>query len=466
MRLQLVNPPEVPGFSSDRDKAGGLGTMLPLGRYPTLPNVPPLDLMYAAAIAERLGVSVEIIDALGERLSSSQVLARLQAGPEDVTGIRIALPSLGEDLKLAQRIRERVKGRVFVFGSALQTYRERIPGIDAFEGEAEALIQDYLAGNPLPSEWAYQASLDDLPFPAWHLVKLANYCPQGEVSQGVFYLSTSRGCPRGCPMCPYALHQGSQWRFQSPQRVLAEIDWLYHLGIRALQTRDPNIGIDRKRLEAIAEGLIQRPYRMRIAIETDLETLDESLLQKLGQAGVTRILTGLESGSEECLEDLNQNYNALERSLANIQRCQRLGIEVVGFLVFGTPSESYQSIQATIAMAKQLPIRYSTSLMTPYPGTPMREEIAEQGHLFDFKDFHQFGGTSCLVGTNNLSREQLGLAYRWSQEELDLAARKRDLARYQGMRRTLATLGYFRDRLYHLPTSHRFHQLRFLEHEP
>ncbi|MGE5707645.1 MAG: B12-binding domain-containing radical SAM protein, partial [Bacteroidota bacterium] len=288
--LRLVNPPEVPGYTSDRDKAGGLGTMLPVGRHRSLPNLPPLDLLYAAGIAERAGIKVEIIDALGEKLSAEGVFKRLEEvfGPlssaEDAIGVRLALPSLEEDLELAKTIRARFpRNRVFLFGNVLRSLREkaRIPGVDLLFGEAEALILPYLRGEELPEEWAFVEDLDSLPFPAWHLLPLQNYAPKGRIASGVFALSTSRGCPRACPMCPYAQLQGRQWRFQSPERVLSELDWLFRLGIRTVQTRDPNIGINRARLLALAEGLIRRPYRMRLVMETDLETLDEELLKTL-----------------------------------------------------------------------------------------------------------------------------------------------------------------------------------------
>ena len=59
-KLCLINPPELAGFVSDRDKAGGIGVARPYQaswRLPYLPPTPPMDLLYAAGKARAVSRS-------------------------------------------------------------------------------------------------------------------------------------------------------------------------------------------------------------------------------------------------------------------------------------------------------------------------------------------------------------------------------------------------------------------------
>lgn len=457
MKLCLVNPPEIAGYVSDRDKAGGIGVARPFQeswRTPYLPPTPPQDLLYAAAIAEREQIAVRFIDGIAGRLDADGVQKAVDAERPTHIGVRVSMPSLEEDLALANRLKQRhPDAQVFLFGHASQTtytkWREQSKADAVFFGEVEALLMPYLRGEAhtnilKPAEgakfcanWAYVEDLDALPFPAWHLVDIAAYSPSKKVEDFVFYILTSRGCPKGCSMCPYYVHQGKQWRFRTVDNVMEEFAYLRQLGARYIQTRDPNISWRKPHLLAIAERL-KGEKQFRISTETDLEVLNESDLVALREAGFVRIMTGVESVDEAVLKDIRQNANALKRSLANMELCEKIGINVTGFFIVGSLHETWQSVRNTVATAKALPITYSVSLMTPYFGTAMREEFIASGYYKDDATFKQYNGYTGIIRTEGLTFDDVTVAHAWASAELELVTRERQLARATGVKKLMA----------------------------
>ena len=97
-------------------------------------------------------------------------------------------------------------------------------------------------------------------------------------------------------------------------------------------------------------------------------------------------MVGVESGSQEMLDRLQKDMK-LEQVRATADMCARHGVGAIFNFIVGFPGESEQSMQATLALAKELrrsnpafetPIFY----YRPYPGNPMAELSAERGYVF------------------------------------------------------------------------------------
>jgi radical SAM superfamily enzyme YgiQ (UPF0313 family) len=362
------------------------------------------------------------------------------------------MPSLDDDLELANRLQAVLPdAKVFLFGHAAQTtYRQwldRFEGDAVFFGEVEAILPAYLRGEanettllrrgraPAGCEpsWTYvtDGELGSLPYPAWHHVDIPAYSPTGRVEDFVFYLLTSRGCPKGCSMCPYYVHQGKAWRHRDVDDVVAELDHLKAMGARFVQTRDPNISWRKPHLMAIAARL-KGETQLRISTETDLEVLSEADLVAMKDAGFVRIMTGVESVSEDILKEIHQNGNALRRSLDNMKKCEALGISVTGFFIVGSLTETWKTVRDTVATARALPCEYSVSLMTPYFGTKMRDAYVAAGYHTEGK-LRQYNGYTSMIRTKGLSSDEVVLAHAWAAAELELVTREKQLAQATGL---------------------------------
>ena len=454
MNVILIVPPDRPGMQGDRDKAGGLGTAFAVSRRRTPPPVtPPLDVLYTAAVVEKAGYPTQVWDAPAERLTLRLILDRLhQLGdaPPGAIGLRLSLPTLDDDLELATAIRTHLPDcSLFLFGNVIQTtldtWQDRNPADAILFGEPEGLVLEFLEGRPHPSvlqercqvataRWSLLTTpeLEALPFPAWHLVTMSRYSPTGRTEEAVFYIQTSRGCPRACSMCPYYVHQGGAWRARSVENVLAEFAHLHGLGARRVQARDPNIGLVKKRLKAIAAGIQDVAPGLKWTLETDLESLDEATLDALAASGLDRIMTGIESVDPVILREIHQHPDALDLTVRNIKRCQERGIALTGFLVIGSHSETFDSVKRTIERVKGWDMDVSLSVMTPYPGTVYREEAVAQGHVDAKAPPSSYSGTTCLVRSRALDQKSLGIAHAWAGAQLSLAHQNRRMRRARG----------------------------------
>jgi anaerobic magnesium-protoporphyrin IX monomethyl ester cyclase len=466
MKIALLNPPEMTGFVSDKDKAGGIGVAKPhqnRWRTPYMPPTPPMDWLYAGALLERGGIDFEMVDSIGDRLNQEKTIQALKKANPTHIGIRFSMPSLDDDLALTNELKSLFPtAQIFIYGHAIQTtyskWKARCHADTVFFGEVEALLLPYLNGEASPhllspSEgnsgacgWAYVDDLDNLPFPAWHLIDINNYVKDNKQSDFVYYILTSRGCPKGCSMCPYYVHQGKQWRFRSVDNVLKEFAYLRGLNAQFIQTRDPNISWRKNHLIAIAEGL-QGETQFKISTETDLEVLNDNDLKLLKSAGFVRIMTGVESVDESIIKEIGQNGNALKRVLDNMVRCQELEIDVTGFFIVGSLQETWQSVRNTVATAKALPINYSVSLMTPYFGTAMREEFLKSGFYTEADSFKRYNGYSGLIRTSGLDFQDVILAHAWASAELELVVRERQAAKLKGAEGMKAQLRVYKQQL-------------------
>ena len=379
--LLLCEPPDTPGHLLDRDKAGGLGTA-DRRRPGMLPSTPPLDLMYAAAVAEARGHPTAVVDAALEGWDVARAAGEVASRRPDLVGVRLALPSLRGDLALANAVKEALpRATVFLFGAVVKTTlplwaRESRADLVLY-GEAETVLPGVLEAlergeRELPGAlglrqppraaptWHFNTSMEELPFPAWHLLDLPRYTASGDPGDFWFYLSASRGCPYACTMCPYYVLQGHKWRSRSAAHVVEELRHLVRRwGARQVQFRDPAVELNPARLQELCRAVIAAPDlagpdgrgRVALVMEGDLEKIQPETLELMARAGVRRIMTGVESADPHVLADIGQPSSYLFRIRQNVRRCRELGIAVTGFYMIGAPDERWDSIKRTVAFA-------------------------------------------------------------------------------------------------------------------
>jgi len=92
---------------------------------------------------------------------------------------------------------------------------------------------------------------------------------------------------------------------------------------------------------------------------------------------------------------------------------RKADLEVIGFFMFGTPSETEKTMNETIEFAKKLDCDYSkVTLVVPYPSTALFNDL-EKRNLIKTKDWSKYNfHTASKVYTHpNLSWKILGKYY-------------------------------------------------------
>jgi anaerobic magnesium-protoporphyrin IX monomethyl ester cyclase len=461
--LFLVNPPERRGYSNERSQSAGLGVSRKLKPWEkSFLFLPPPDMMLIAATGEQSGLKTDVIDLLLDKYYDDAALdyvvnrIKKEAGPEDDIwiGVRLSIPTLPPDLRFADRIKERLPHvKLFLFGVVIMTTVDHwvhdTKADAVLYGEPEAIVgpmftapgeewktqkgvidpKTYvpLKGNALFDgsmqkrfkDWVLVDNLAELPFPAYHLLPLERYSKTGKPEDCFVYVTASRGCPIGCTMCPYMLHEGRPLRMSTTDRVIEEMEWLNKTwGIHKWRFRDPNFGFNRKLVREILTKVVDRGIKMSATVEVSLEVVDDELIALMAKAGVKTITTGIETADEECMESIGQKIAINDKLKQKIELADSLGIHVYGTFVIGAPEESWNTVEKTIAYSKTMKCECAFTLMTPFPGTPMYFRGMEEGLLDRQMTYDKWDSYTATVRSRFLTTDDLTLARWWARLEL------------------------------------------------
>lgn len=393
--------------------------------YGSIPGIPS-GLAYLASSIMSSGHDVTIVDAYGEAphrfysfrkryrargLTPAEIADRI---PEKVAA-GVSVHCAGEHsmcLEIVRELKRRDAGRSVIVGGYHTTF---VPedfikaGADfVVLGEGEKrfpALLDYLDGNGnlddidglFTSEFSrdrrekYTADLNKQPFAAVDLLPLENYWKlgysHGPAMRGVRYMNilTSRGCPYKCSFCQAPQMCGGHWLAKNAGKVLEELQ--FHIdkyGVKDFHIQDENFAIDRKRVESICRGIIKREMDITFCFPSGLkmETLDESLLELMAQAGCRYFSLSPESGSKRVLELMSKTAD-IHRVPMLIRKASELGMATCCFFVAGTPGETPEDRRETRSfirgLAKAGVQEVVMPIMTPFPGTPSMDEPSLQG---------------------------------------------------------------------------------------
>jgi radical SAM superfamily enzyme YgiQ (UPF0313 family) len=124
--------------------------------------------------------------------------------------------------------------------------------------------------------------------------------------------------------------------------------------------------------------------------ETHLDYLDEDLLDRMQASGLRSIKVGIESANASVLEGVRRHHPGRERIRRLLDHCDRRGIGVVAFYILGLPSDTEESIEATVDYAMELnTLGAQFTVATPYPGTGFFEAASAEGRLLT-EDWERF----------------------------------------------------------------------------
>jgi len=355
---------------------------------------PPLELLNCAAMLERDGVNVSLIDARATAIPLDAI--RDVAAKHDLVFVtsspidRWQCPNLDLAPFLAVTAQVDPK-RLHVMGSHGTVAPEELltmTGARAvIRGEPESAVRALCAGGH-PSEVpsvTYQSGgtiisnpegpaidLTSLPLPAFHLLDLRNY--RYEILGDRFVLlEATRGCHYRCHFCLLKMY-GNGYRKKDPEQVVYEITYLVReAGAKTGYFIDLEFTALRDYIWDLCERLARARLAFKWACQTRADYVDMGLLRLMKEAGCRLIHFGVETGSARVMATTNKRIT-LDQIEQGIAETKRAGIDQLCFFMFGFPGETAEDMEATIAFAKHLnPTYASFHLATPYRGTKLFE---------------------------------------------------------------------------------------------
>jgi len=238
-------------------------------------------------------------------------------------------------------------------------------------------------------------NLDNLPFPAYHLLDAKKYTHSLLLARKspVGLIETSRGCHGRCTFCVKG--KDNKMRFKSTNRVVDEMETLLSLGYREIHIIDDNFTADTDRVYGICDEIRARKLKFswypRNGIRVDRVSHD--ILKAMKDVGCYRIPFGVESGSQRVLDRVGKRITLKQVENA-VWLAKKAGMETQAYFMIGLPGETKDDLDATCAFAKKLsPDLAKFSIMIPLPGTQVFKSYDKRG-LIKSKDWskYHFGG--------------------------------------------------------------------------
>lgn len=401
----------------------------PQAKIWNIPTQIPLGIATIGAVLLRDGHEVEVFDTATNK---GTLRNKLKTKKYDLIGLSATTPLIKNAWELATIIKKYSKAPIVIGGTHVSAMPEESlmsKGIDYIvrgEGEDAILeicemcngkkkkedipglsykVKGKIIHNPARK---IKMSLEDVPIPAYELFDINKYTNTQPVrdrqtkTTRAFYLMTSRGCPYGCIYC-YKGICGRVWRPKSVGKVIAEWEYLVkEMRATEIGVQDDVFNMDKKRAIAICDLLIKKglnnvPWITNNGIRAD--KVDLELLKKMKQAGCKRIAFGVETGSQKILDNIQK-----QETLVQIERAFRLakkaGLKTMGFFMFGNLGENEKTMEATIKFAIKLnPEVALFSIVMPFPGAPLYEEVLKNGQLLDrdWEDFRILEGKGLFI---------------------------------------------------------------------
>ncbi|MEI7437603.1 MAG: radical SAM protein [bacterium] len=372
--------------------------------------MPPLGMMSVAAVLERAGIDVEIIDCYATPKPFAELVEEIVRRAPDCLGVSTTTSSFNEGYRIVAAVKEKAPDIFTLFGGAHActigaSLLDSFPAIDCLAiGEGEnTMLQLAQAGfkgiGQVPGV-AYRdgtgaavssapreliKNLDDLPFPAYHKLPqfprrynlpLFSYPAAPNTS-----IISSRGCPYSCSYCDRSVFSLG-FRFNSPDYIVEHISMLNRdFGIRHVFFYDDLFTFDRKRVAEFCEIKARKGLKITYNCIARLEHVDPELLILLKRSGCWQVNFGIESGDPEILKR-HRKFFELDEVGRKLRMVRAAGIRVKGLFMVGLPGENETAIRRTIDYALSLPLdEINVTKFTPFPGAPIYRTIREQGEF-------------------------------------------------------------------------------------
>ncbi|MFZ5563470.1 MAG: B12-binding domain-containing radical SAM protein [Thermodesulfobacteriota bacterium] len=389
---------------------------------------PPLGLCYAAAAFEAAGADVRIFDYMVRAWSPEKMAAELSGFGPDVIGTNSVTLNFNAAANLLKTAKQLFPETVTIMGGPHVSFDyentlRRFPQIDLIVvGEGEQTIAELVPVIKDRKAWAAVAGiafmengavrftgsrelihdLDRLPLPARHLLPMSRYLAMG------FPISiiTSRGCPGKCIFCQGRRMVGSRVRNRDARRVMDEIESLLAFGFDRINFADDFFTSNARRVREVCAEIERRSLNFCWTVFARADSVTPDMLAMMRHAGCDTIFFGFESGNQEMLDRIGKTIT-LDRIRRAVADSKAAGMRVFGSFIAGLPGETAQTLADSDRFARELDVDYGYHFLVPFPGTDVKERIADFDLELLADNWDDFDANRSIVRTSALSPQDI-----------------------------------------------------------
>ena len=382
---------------------------------------PPLGIETLAPVIRQHGHEVRMFDTCHPQMKEKHIAQALREERPDAVAISFlsttsypAAKSLARKLKEAEPSIPTILGGVFATMNSIQVMSD-CPHADFLGvGDGEQLIPDFLGNLDTPGEVLglvfrrgdvivanpprpLVRDLDQFPYPDRQTLPI-DYTESmpldvpAVLSLDKFAtMQTSRGCPWTCIFCDIPGLGDGKWRSRSPEHVLGEMQQLQDQGYRSIYLTDDHFLLQRKRITAICQGIVERGFEFSWGCEGRVDSVGVECLPLMAEANCGFLAFGIESGVQRILDRLRK-HQTLEQIERAVSEAKKHGVRTAhGFFLIGNPGETADDILDSFRFAARLRLdTFGFNRLCAYRGTPLWSEYIERGIIDDARDWYKW----------------------------------------------------------------------------
>ena len=305
----------------------------------------------------------------------------------DIVGISSIIVNVGKVREMCRMVRELSPDSVIVVGGHVAAIPEVETMIDAdhvVHGEGISWMRRYL-GEDEHAPIRHPLIVSGLETRIMG-IRLPNR--KGGTAATII---PSVGCPMGCNFCTTSSFFGGKGKFVNFYETGDELFEVMcgieaKLKVHSFFVMDENFLLHRTRALRLLELMKQAGKSWELSIFASANAIRKYTMLELVELGVSWVWMGLESPRSSYSKLQGEEVGQLTREL------RQHGIRVQGSTIIGLEHHTPDNIVGEIESA----VGYQTDfhqfmLYTPVPGTPLYQEMSEQGRLLpdiDFADVH------------------------------------------------------------------------------
>lgn len=372
-----------------------------------------LGILKVAAVLENSGIKVDVIDLSGIANFEKVVEDYCLASDVKIFGITSTTPQLPAAVKILNSIKSvkpdsrvilggthttvvnaaykrelglNINGRATTaFNQLCQDFDVLIAGdgeeaiFEALKEEVPKLIDADIPSRPTdthiqPILFLTNKRLNELPFPARHLVDVDSYHYYIDNIRALSMIA-QLGCPFECGFCGGRESPSlRRVRMRKSENIVAEMSHMFKTyGIRGFMMYDDELNVNPRVVElmnliAQTQKTLGVEFRLRGFIKSELFTEEQA--DAMYRAGFRWILVGFESGSPRMLENINKKATR-EDNTKCFEIARKHGLKVKALMSIGHPGESKETVLDTRDWLLEVkPDDFDVTIITTYPGTP------------------------------------------------------------------------------------------------
>ena len=158
-------------------------------------------------------------------------------------------------------------------------------------------------------------------------------------------VQATRGCPVGCEWCAMNRVEGKTFRARPIEEVIKEMK---SIDAKTIFFADASITINPKYTKKLFKEMKKLNKKFECFGNINVVAKDKEFLQLSKEAGVTKWYLGIESISQENIDQAGKSTNKVTDYKKAVQNIKKYGMGVTGFFIFGLDNDTPDIFDKTL----------------------------------------------------------------------------------------------------------------------